>query len=79
MNLKLEKNGEFLTVASDLGNALATRKINFVYRRGIQGLRRNATIFASIKGSKVLSVIVKELDDKIFCIGNMLRVLSLLE
>ena len=73
------KNGEFLTAASDLGNALVVRKINLVYRGGIQGLQGSTTIFASIKGNKVLGVVVKELDDKTFGISNELRVSSMPE
>ena len=65
-DIETENSGEFLTVVSDLGNVLATKKINFVYGGGIQGLQGSTIISASIKGSKVLDVIVKELDDKIF-------------
>ena len=75
--LNVGNNGEFLIVASDISNALIARKINFVYRGGIQDLRGNAIISTSTKGSKILGVIVKELDNKIFCIFIELRVLSL--
>ena len=34
-DLEIRKSGEFLTVASDLGNVLAARKINLVYGGGI--------------------------------------------
>ena len=53
--------------------------INFVYEGGIQDLRGSGVIFVSIKGSKVLSVLVKELDGHIFSIGSELKSLSLLE
>ena len=69
-DLETRKSGEFLTTASDLGNVLITRKINLVYRGGIQGLQGSTIISASIKGSKVLGVVVKELDDKSFGIGD---------
>ena len=49
-----EKDGEFLKAMSELGNALTTRNIHFVYGGGIQSLRGNVTICASIRGSKVL-------------------------
>ena len=42
------KDGEFLTVAKELGNALAAKKINFVYEGGIQGLRGSMAISATI-------------------------------
>ena len=78
-DIETGKNGEFVTVASDLGNALAARKINLVYAGGIQGLRGSTAISASIKGSKVLAVVVKELDEKVYSIGNELRVSSMPE
>ena len=34
-DLETEKNGEFLTITSDLGNTLTARKINMVYGGGI--------------------------------------------
>ena len=37
-DLETRKNGEFLTATSDLGNTLAARKINLMYKGGIQGL-----------------------------------------
>ena len=75
----LEKSGEFLIAVSDLGNVLATRKVNLVYGEGIQGSRGSTAISTSIKGNKVLGVIMKELDDKSFGIGNELRVSSMPE
>ena len=33
-DLETRKSGEFLTVTNDLGNALATRKINLMYGGG---------------------------------------------
>ena len=78
-DLKTRKSGEFLTAASDLDNALAARKINLVYGGGIHGLWGSIAISASIKGSKILDVVVKKLDDKTFDIGNELRVSSMLE
>ena len=50
-----------------------------MYEGGIQGLQGSTTIFASIKGTKVLGVVMKELDDKSFYIGNELRFSSMLE
>ena len=60
-----------------MDNALAVRKIKLVYGGGIQGLWGSVIISAIIKMSKLLVVIMKELDNKIFCTGNELRVLSL--
>ena len=37
-DIETGKSGEFLTATSNLGNALATRKINLVYGGGIHGL-----------------------------------------
>ena len=67
--IDMEKNGKFLTTAKELGNELAARKINFVYGGGIQGLRGSVAISTTIKGSKGLSVKVKELDGQIFSLG----------
>ena len=38
-DLEIGKSGEFLIVASHLSNVLAAKKINIVYRGGIQGLQ----------------------------------------
>ena len=73
------KDEELLTAAKELGNALVARKMNFVYGGGIQGLRESLAISAIIKGSKGLSVKVKELDGHIFSLGQELQVLSLPE
>ena len=73
----IKKGREFLTVASELGNALVTRKIDFVYGGSIKGLKGSVVIFTSIKVSKVLSVCVKELDGHIFSIRYELQVSSL--
>ena len=77
--LEFGKSGEFLPAVSDLGNALVAKNINMVYGGWIQGLWESATISANIKGSKVLDIVVKKLDDKSFCIGNELKVLNMLE
>ena len=74
-NIRRER--EFIAIASEVGNVLAVRKINFVCGGGIQGLRGSATISVSIKGSKILSVHVKELDSHIFSIGHELQVSTL--
>ena len=50
-----------------------------VYGEGIHSLQGSATIFVSMKGSKVLDIVVKELDNKSFYIGNELRVSSMPE
>ena len=73
------KDGEFLTAAKELGNELADRKINFVYAGGIQGLTGSVAISATIKGSRGLSVKVKELDSHIFSLGDEVEVSSLPE
>ena len=78
-NLEIGKSGEFLIATSDLSNALVARKINLVYKGGIEGLWGSTIISTSIKRSKVLGVVVNELEDISFCIGNELRVLSMPE
>ena len=73
------KEGEFLAASSELGHVLASRKINFVYGGGIQGLRGCAALSASYRGSTILSVRVKELEGHIFSIGYDLQVSNLPE
>ena len=60
-----------------MGNVLVAKKINFVYGGGIQGLWGSIVIFVSIKGGKVLGVVVEELNDKSFGIDNELMVLTM--
>ena len=78
-DLETGKSEEFLIATGDLDNVLAIRKINLVYGGGFQGLWKSIAISASIKRSKVLCIVMNELDDKSFCIGNELRVSSMLE
>ena len=73
------KTGEFLSASSELGSALAARKINFVYGGGVRSLRGNAAVLACSKGSKILSVTVKELQGQFFTFGDVLSVSSLPE
>ena len=51
------RKGAFIATTSEIGNVLASRKINFVYGGGIQDLSGNATISTSMKGSQILSVV----------------------
>ena len=73
------KEREFIAAASEVGNVLAAKKINFIYGGGVQGLRGSAAIHASMNGSRILSVRVKELDRHIFTIGHDFQVSSLPE
>ena len=43
------KEGEFVATVKELGKILAARKIHFMYRGGIQGLRGSATLSACRK------------------------------
>ena len=53
------KEGEFIAIANELGKALATRKIHFVFKGGIQGLKGIAALSASRKRGQILSVHIK--------------------
>ena len=75
----VRREGEFIAVKSELENVLAAKKINFMYGVGIQGLRRNAVISTSMKGSQILSVRVKELNRHIFFVGHIFQASSLPE
>ena len=73
------KDGGFVKAANELGAALAARNINLVYGGGIQGLKSFAVTSAVVRGSKVLGVLIKNLDDKKFAMGTEIRVLSMPE
>ena len=62
------EKGEFIAATNELGKVLTARKINFMYRGGIQGLRGNAALSTSRKGSQILSICIKELNRQIFII-----------
>ena len=74
----LGKDVAFKQAADELGKTLAALKINLVYGGGIQGLTGFAAGVAAIRGSKVLSIVLKQFAGQ-FTLGTELRVTSMHE
>ena len=72
-----DKTGEFIDASKALGVALAARKIIFVYGGGIHSLRGNAAASHSIKGGKILSITVEQIEGRLFTLGEELKASSL--